>query len=259
MAFEPIPLTPKRKPPWLVLLLAAGIFILVVGYFAYQYFFSSSSGRWEQYSIFLRASEQMDDYLLQPGMRCGDAPFAFPTTGVIFGLWDQSYGFRHRHQGLDIFSGTQPGVTPVYVAYPGYLTRLADWTATLIIRIPHDPLQPDRQIWTYYTHFADQGGSESYIAAQFPPGTFEVFVEAGTFLGYQGNYSGDPNNPTGLHLHFSVVKDDGQGNFTNELDINNTYDPTPYFNLPVNQHENPDQFPLCDQPVSYEDWTLTDE
>jgi hypothetical protein len=57
-------------------------------------------------------------------------------------------------------------------------------------------------------------------------------------------------------LHFSVVKDDGSGNFLNELEIENTYDPSPYFNLPVNHAENPEEFPVCDDVVSYEDWEL---
>ena len=87
---------------------------------------------------------------------------------------------------------------------------------------------------------------ESFIAPDFPPGTGEVFVEAGTLLGYQGNYSGDPYNPVGVHLHFSIVLDDGQGKFLNELDINNTLDPSPYFNLILNAAEaKPETIPLC--------------
>jgi hypothetical protein len=87
---------------------------------------------------------------------------------------------------------------------------------------------------------------QSFISADFPPGTFEKFVDAGRLLGYQGNYSGDPNNPTGIHLHFSIVKDDGQGSFRNELEINNTYDPSPYLGLRVNANENLDTVPVCE-------------
>jgi murein DD-endopeptidase MepM/ murein hydrolase activator NlpD len=186
-------------------------------------------------------------------MRCGEAPFAFPTTGVIFGLWDQSYRPGHRHSGLDIFSGTEPGVTPVYAVYSGFLTRLPDWTSTVIIRIPDDPLHSGEQVWTYYTHMATKDG-ESFVSDEFPPGTTEVYVPAGTLLGYQGNYSGDPINPTGLHLHFSVVKDDGSGTFLNETEIRNMYDPSPYFGMAMNNNENPDEFPFCDGEVTYEDW-----
>jgi murein DD-endopeptidase MepM/ murein hydrolase activator NlpD len=92
---------------------------------------------------------------------------------------------------------------------------------------------------------ADAQGN-SFISEQFPLDTREVFVEAGTYLGRMGNYSGDPANPTGVHLHISVVKDDGFGNFTNELDINNTYDPSPYFGLPLNANTNSDTIPFCE-------------
>ncbi|MCL4824197.1 MAG: hypothetical protein KJZ57_08265, partial [Anaerolineales bacterium] len=72
-----------------------------------------------------------------------------------------------------------------------------------------------------------------------------LFVAAGTFLGRQGDYSGDPNNPVGVHLHFSIVKDDGQGNFMSELSIRNTYDPSPYFGIELNAKNNDGQPPLC--------------
>ena len=91
---------------------------------------------------------------------------------------------------------------------------------------------------------ADSAGN-SYVSSQFPPGTNEVYVEAGTLLGYQGNYSGDPNNPTGIHLHFSIVKDDGQGRFQNELEIKNTLDPSPYLGLAVDASLNPGDIPIC--------------
>ena len=113
------------------------------------------------------------------------------------------------------------------------------------MRVPDDPLHPGRQIWLYYTHMADEYGN-SFISSEFPAGTSEKLIEAGTFLGYQGDYSGDPNNPVGVHLHFSIVKDDGNGHFKNELDINNTLDPSPYLGLPLNGNENRDLVPSCE-------------
>lgn len=257
---KPIPLKPRQgNLRWLLLLgipLAA-----LLAYLAYAFLFPNrGSGRWALFTALRADSATFAQYSLQPGLVCDDAPFAFPTTGVIFGLWDQSYRLGHRHQGIDIFAGTQPGVTPVYAAYPGYLTRLDDWVSTVIIRVPNDPLNPGRQIWVYYTHMATQEG-ESFISEEFPMGTHEIYVEAGTLLGYQGTYSGDPNNPTGLHVHVSIVRDvDGQ--FLNELEINNTYDPSPYFNLALNNNSNPGDFPRCDaQQTTFADWAkdLSDE
>jgi murein DD-endopeptidase MepM/ murein hydrolase activator NlpD len=186
------------------------------------------------------------EWMLQAKTRCNDStPFLFPTEGYIGYLWDDSFRPGHRHQGIDIFSKEGSGNTPIYAAYEGYLTRLPDWKSSLIIRIPKDPLNPGRQIWTYYTHMADVQG-RSYIVDDFPPGTSDLFVEEGTLLGYMGNYSGSPGNPTGIHLHFSIVKDDGTGLYLNELKIQNTLDPSPYFDLDLHGQSNRNQVPSCE-------------
>ncbi len=121
--------------------------------------------------------------------------------GVGYYLWDDPFKLNHRHQGIDIFGGTEVGRMPVVAAYPGYLTRLPEWKSSLIVRVPADPLQPGRQIWLYYTHMADPAGN-SFISSDFPPGAAEKFIAAGTLLGYQGNYSGEAYNPVGVHLQF---------------------------------------------------------
>jgi hypothetical protein len=193
---------------------------------------------------FLQNPEQHQNWVIEAGIHCGEAPFQFPTTGFIGYLWGDFFRPGHRHQGVDIFSGTEPGVTPVYAAYAGYLTRLPDWRSSVIIRIPSDPLHPGQEINTYYTHMADPAGN-SFIAAAFPAGSEEVFVEEGTLLGYQGNYSGTPGNPTGVHLHFSIVRSDPLGGFLNELEFANTQDPSPYFGLALNASVNLGDVPLC--------------
>jgi hypothetical protein len=220
----------------LVAIAAAGIYL----YFTFR----RSSARTAQIYNWFRNQDSMQDSMMSVGTKCGDAPFIFPTNGLVGFIWDDSFRVGHRHQGIDIFAGTDVGITPVVAAYPGYLTREADWKSSVIIRVPSDPLEPGTQIWVYYTHMADSNGN-SYISSEFPQGTSEIFVDAGTLLGYQGNYSGDPNNPVGVHLHISIVKDDGSGNFKNELEINNTYDPSPYFGLPLNANTNSDTIPVC--------------
>jgi hypothetical protein len=219
------------------------VFTLVGAYFAYPWL-RTRNGRMRRLSEWLNNPLKHADWSLQPGKSCGSAPFIMPTSGYVGFIWGDSFRPGTQHQGIDIFGGDVPGKTPVVAAYGGYLTRLPDWKSTVIIRIPSDPLDPTRQIWTYYTHMADENGA-SYIAPQFPPGTSEVRVEVGTFLGYQGDFSGDPNNPVGVHLHFSIVKDDGQGSFRNELRIENTLDPTPYLGLPLNAGQNPNRVVVC--------------
>ena len=226
------------------------VFVLVVvaGYFflrsAASPSLASDLSRFNRLRTWFNNPAAHADWVIHAGETCGSAPFVFPTDGYIGFIWGDSFRPGHRHQGLDIFGGEAVGVTPVVAAYGGYLSRLPDWKSSLIIRLPEDPLQPGRQIWTYYTHMADADG-RSYIAPEFPPGTNEVYVDAGTLLGYQGNYSGDPDNPTGVHLHFSIVLDDGQGSFRNELEMRNTLDPSPYFNLSLNAEQNQGEVPVC--------------
>src|SRR5574340_269294 len=194
----------------------------------------------------IRSPFGSDRRIIQAGTRCGEAPFIFPTTGIAGFLWGDSFRLGHRHQGVDIFAGTEINITPVVAAYPGLLTRLPEWKSSVIVRVPRDPLEPGRQIWVYYTHMADAEGN-SFISEDFPPGTYERPVDAGEFLGRQGDYSGDPNNPVGVHLHISIVKDIG-GKFMNELEIGNTYDPSPYFGLALNGASSPDDAPVCSVP-----------
>ena len=221
------------------------IAVIIGGYFLYHWYTGSGDrSRWV--IAWIRHPERHPDWAVSPRERCDGAPFLLPTGGYVGYLWGDSFRPGHKHQGIDIFGGEKVGKTPVYAASSGYLTRMPDWKSSLILRIPEDPLQPGRQIWTYYTHLAGPDG-DSLIDGAFPPGSSEIYVEAGTFLGYQGNYSGTPGHPVGVHLHFSIVKDDGSGKFLNELKINNTLDPSPYFNLPLNAAENQGQIPLCAQ------------
>ena len=233
---------PRRQ----IIILAAGS--LVIASLAGGVFFlrsrADSDVRTSHVLAWLGDPASHPDWVVQAGLRCGEAPFLMPTSGLIGYLWDDSFRTGHRHPGIDIFGGSDVDVTPVYAAYPGYLTRQPDWKASLIIRIPQDPLDPSRQIWTYYTHMADPSG-KSFISPEFPPGTAEIYVPAGVLLGYQGNFSGDPGNPVGVHLHFSIVLDDGQGKFRNELQIANTLDPSPYLGLPLNASSNRGNPPVC--------------
>ncbi len=175
--------------------------------------------------------------------RCADAPFIMPTAGWVGVLYGDSILGTSNHSGLDIFGLESNGVTPVYAAYDGYVTRLPEWVSAVIIRHPEDPLQPGRQIWTYYTHMGDQAGY-SYIIDQIPPGTVELPVKQGALLGYQGDYNGQSWRPIDTHLHFSLVLDDGNGSFLNETDIANTIDPSPYLGMRLNA-SCADRPPVC--------------
>ncbi|MCB9456273.1 MAG: M23 family metallopeptidase [Anaerolineaceae bacterium] len=172
---------------------------------------------------------------IRHGVACPDAPFILPSDGFIGLLWNDPagpYTVLNTHTGIDIFGDGRPGEVPVYAAYDGYLTRLENWLSTVIIR-HDDPLQPGREIWTYYTHMAAQDGSQSFIVPDFPPNTHGVWVTQGTLLGYQGEYAGESARPVGLHLHFSIVQSEPDGSFKNEARLGNTLDPSPYLGMPV--------------------------
>lgn len=191
---------------------------------------------------------------------CPGAPFVLPADGFIGLLYGDPrgpYSTSSPHQGIDIFSNSEPGVTPVYAAYDGYITRKAEWKSTLIQRVPEDPLNPGRQIWLYYTHLADRDGND-FIVDAFPPGAREIFVEQGTLLGYTGDYNGNAARTVWVHLHFSIVRDDGNGRYTNELEFENTLDPSPYLGRSVNytcteqrpETESCTAEPLCVSPAA---------
>ena len=237
---------PAMQRRWIFVSIAV-VIVVTAGVYLFRTYHPSSL-RAAQAFAWIRDPGSHPELVTEAGSRCGDAPFFFPTTGVPGYIWDDSFQMGHRHQGVDIFAGTDVNVTPVIAAYPGYLTRLPEWKSSVIVRVPSDPLQPGRETWVYYTHMADPNGN-SFISADFPPGTYEQQIEAGRLLGHQGDYSGDPNNPVGVHLHISIVKDDA-GKFMNELDINNTYDPSPYFGMPLNARTNPDKVPVCDAGAS---------
>ena len=232
------------KKKWLFIGLLVSIGIIGGAVLLYRSVLLTND-RSRQVFAFIRNPSSRANLIIPAKTRCGDAPFTMPTTGMIGFIWGDSFRIGHHHSGIDIFSGTETGVTPVFAAYDGYLTRMEDWKSSLIIRIPADPLNPGQQIWTYYTHMADPSGV-SFIDEDFPPGIENLFVEQGTLLGYQGNYSGNSGTPTGVHLHFSIVKDDGNGGFLNEIEIDNTLDPSDYMGLPLNAENNPGDIPICD-------------
>lgn len=229
----------KRFPRLGCLLLAAGM-SLVVGagvYFALVFFSSAQSNSLHPIQRWFTEPAARDELAtIMRRQACPGAPFILPSDGLIGLLWNDPagpYTVLNTHTGLDVFGDGAPGEVPVYAAYDGYLSRLPDWKASVIIR-HDDPLQPGRTIWTYYTHMASRDGSRSFIAADFPPGTSDFRVERGRLLGYQGEYAGNSPAPIGLHLHFSIVLGNENGGFLNEARIGSTLDPSPYLGMPLN-------------------------
>jgi murein DD-endopeptidase MepM/ murein hydrolase activator NlpD len=224
------------------LLVLGGVVVLAGGGIVVLYVYSQSQSNSAKY-IDRWFDDKSSRSVLSTVQRepCPGAPFLLPSDGLVGLLWRDSavpYNILRRHSGLDIFGDGEPGSVPVYAAYEGYLTRLPDWKASVIIR-HDDPLQPGRTIWTYYTHMAARDGSESFVVDDFPPGTSEAWVKQGTLLGYQGEYNGDGLFAIGLHIHFSIVKSEPDGSFKNESHPGNTLDPSPYLGMDLNIKSKP--------------------
>jgi hypothetical protein len=75
----------------------------------------------------------------------------------------------------------------------------------------------------------------SFIDDRFPPARVKFTLRRVRYR-LPGNFSGTPGSP-GVHLHFSIVQDDGQENF-NELAIGNTQDPSLYLGISLNAAHN---------------------
>jgi hypothetical protein len=181
---------------------------------------------------------------------CAGAPLLLPSSGFVGLLYADPlvpYSLAAPHTGIDIFGVGKPGSVPVLAAYDGYLTRLPEWKSSVIIRVPKDPLDPSRQIWLYYAHMANLDGSQSYVTAAFPPGTYEKPVKQGDLLGHQGLYAGEGRPPIAMHVHFSVVTSDPSGTFRNETRLSNTLDPSTYLGLNVDARRSPTLPVRCQQ------------
>ncbi len=237
----------RRLPRWFWIFPL--ILLVVAGYLALRWIGGSHSNspdaiqRW-----FNQPASRPGLTTIMSGTTCPDAPFILPSDGFIGLLWGDPVGpytVFNPHSGVDIFGDGVPGEVPVYAAYDGYLSRLPDWIASVIIR-HDDPLQPGRIIYTYYTHMASRDGSRSFIAPDFPPGTANEPIAQGTLLGYQGEYAGVGAAPIGMHVHFSVVLSEPDGSFKNEAHIGNTLDPSPYLGMTVNIASLPARPITCD-------------
>lgn len=235
----------KTQKIMLFVTLSALVLAGIGGFFVYYYFVGADSKSNDTIYQWLREPESRPDLFTDNQARCGDAPFLLPSAGFIGLLYEDDarpYNRWRRHTGIDIFGDGELGTVPIVAAYDGYLTRLDNWFSTVIIR-HDDPLQAGRTIWTYYTHMGNNNNGESYVSEQFPAGTSDVFVEQGTLLGYQGDFSGT-GPKVAQHLHFSIVLSDENGDFLSEAYLKNTLDPSPYFGLPLTVHNAGNKRPI---------------
>ena len=81
---------------------------IVGGYYLYR-LYRPASERLFLFRAWMNSPSAHPEWKLTAGSRCGEAPFIFPTDGMVGFLWDDSFRPGHRHQGLDIFGGNRCG------------------------------------------------------------------------------------------------------------------------------------------------------
>jgi hypothetical protein len=136
---------------------------------------------------------------------CPGAPWRLPTRADL-GMWWITYQLGFMGEGYE-------NTVPVYAVADGLLLRRPDWDSAVAIQ-HDDPVRPGEKVWSFYGDMAG-GEDETFVVADFPPGSEGVPVEAGQLLGYQGTRG--PGGPVWTHLHFAVVWALEDGSFPNEI------------------------------------------
>ena len=139
---------------------------------------------------------------------CPDAPWRLPTRGDM-GMWWITYQLGFMGEGYE-------NTVPIYAVADGLLLRRSDWNSAVAIQHA-DPVRPGEKVWSFYGDMAAGEDGESFVVADFPPGSEGVPVEAGQLLGYQGAWGGVPGRPMWTHLHFAVVSALEDGSFPSEI------------------------------------------
>jgi len=103
---------------------------------------------------------------------------------------------------------------PVYAVADGMLLRRPDWNSAVAIQ-HDDPVRPGEKVWSFYGGMANGWDGESFVSADFPPGSEGVPVRAGQLLGYQGMQS--PSGTVWPHLQFAVAPALEDGSFPGEI------------------------------------------
>lgn len=138
---------------------------------------------------------------------CPGAPWRLPTRSEM-GVWWVSKQLAFMGQGYE-------NTVPVYAVADGLLTRRSGWKDAVAIQ-HDDPLQPGEKVWSFYGGMASAGGGDSFVVADFPPGSANVPVKRGQLLGYQGQWWAE-GRAIWVHLSFTVLPAKADGSFPPEV------------------------------------------
>ena len=122
---------PMKEWKWLIVILVS-IPLLYLGYRAVALAMELRDGRGRQFLSWWRGNAATREALVTVQREaCPGAPFVLPAEGFIGLLYADPrgpYSERNPHQGIDIFSNTDPGTTPIYAAYDLSLIHISEPT-----------------------------------------------------------------------------------------------------------------------------------
>src|SRR5512138_346013 len=104
----------RRSIMFLLIAFTAVVTAIIVAYYMYR----PNAVRVNKFYQWIQDPGSHPDWKLAAGSQCGAATFVFPTNGFAGFLWGDPFGWRKTHQGIDVFAGTDAGITPVVAAYP---------------------------------------------------------------------------------------------------------------------------------------------
>jgi 4-amino-4-deoxy-L-arabinose transferase-like glycosyltransferase len=160
---------------------------------------------------------------------------------------DGSLGIQLVNDGIDFFGNAGEGNSPVYAMADGILTRRPEWVDAVAI-LHEDPLRPGEKVWAFYGGMASAGGTDSFVAEDFPAGTTDIPVKSGQLLGYQGTWSGTPQWPQWVHVFIALVDAHGKSSQLQNITSADLLDPAPYLGLIVESGKDYPQPLKCKQP-----------
>lgn len=141
---------------------------------------------------------------------------------------DSRLGVKWQDDALVFFGRGNEGQVPVYAVADGLLSRPKGWLDAVIIQ--HDDLlNAGKKIWSYYGGMSSANGIDTLVVKEFPVGAKNVPVKAGQLLGYQGSWSGNPQWPMWIHVHFGLIR--ATGNFPETFANYSTLNPSEYLGL----------------------------
>ena len=156
---------------------------------------------------------------------CENGVWALPTTAYL--------GYRYRDGLLAFYGAGAEGQVPVKAVADGLFYRLEGIPEGSFLILHEDPLNPGEKLIAYYGDMRSYQGDRIFISEAFLGNVQGVSVSKGETIGFQGMWSGSPNQQDWLHITFGLAPYDSQ--FLEEPDLlfENLIDPSVYFGIEI--------------------------